>query len=129
MEDLHRSDAARRERGGPEAPTPAPEQAAPVPTPEQAVPKPAVEVGEPTVAARPVDPDRVANSQDRATASNSVELSDSDRRLLLTLSSFTQDRKTLTENVREGMDPMEREFQHERLDLDEQQRDVLTLRQ
>lgn len=117
MEDLRRSDAARRDRGAPEAPTPAPEQAAPAPTPEQAVPKPAVEVGEPTVAARPVDPDRVADPRDRATASNGVELSDSDRRLLLTLSSFTQDRKALTENVREGLDPMEREFQYERLDL------------
>jgi len=108
MEDLRRSDAARRDRGEPEAPTLAP---------EHAVPKPATEVGEPTVAARPVDPDRVADPQDRATASNGVELSDSDRRLLLTLSSFTQDRKALTENVREGVDPMEREFQYERLDL------------
>ncbi len=117
MEDLRRSDAARRDRGAPEAPTPAPEQAAPAPKPEQAVPKPAVEVGEPTVAARPVDPDRVADPQDRATARNGVELSDSDRRLLLTLSSFTQDRKALTENVRAGLDPIEREFQHERLDL------------
>ena len=108
MEDLRRSDAARRDRGAPEAPTSAP---------EQAVPKPATEVGEPTVAARPVDPDRVADPQDRATASNGVELSDSDRRLLLTLSSFTQDRKALTENLREGVDPMEREFQYERLDL------------
>ncbi|GHH25698.1 hypothetical protein GCM10008023_39370 [Sphingomonas glacialis] len=116
MKELRRSDATRRDRGAPEAPTPVPEQVAPAPTPEQAVPKPAVEVGELIVAARPVDPDRVADPQDRATASNGAELSDSDRRLLLTLSAFTQDRKALTKNVRAGLDPMEREFQYERLD-------------
>lgn len=117
MEELRRSDAARRDRTAPEAPTPVPEQIAPALTPEQAALKPAVDVGEPIVAARLVDPDRVSDPQDRATASNSAELSGGDRRLLLTLSSFTQDRKALTENMREGMDPMEREFQYERLDL------------
>ncbi len=117
MEELRRSDAARRDRVTPEAPTPVAEQVAPAPTPEQTAPKPEVEVGEPTVAARSVDPDRVADPQHRMTASNGAELSDSDRRLLLTLSSFAQDRKALTENGRESRDPMEREFQYERLDL------------
>lgn len=117
MEELRRSDAPRRDRGAPDAPTLVPEQAAPAPTPEQAAPKPTVEVGVATVAAGPVVADRAADPQDRATASNGAELSDGDRRLLLTLSSFTQDRKALTQNVREGMDPMEREFQYERLDL------------
>jgi Large polyvalent protein-associated domain 7 len=116
MEEQRRSEAARRDRAAPEAPAPVPEQVAPAPTPEQAARKPAVEVGEPTVAAWPINSDRIANPPDRATASNGAELSDSDRRLLLTLSSFTQDRKALTANVREGMDPMEREFQYERLD-------------
>jgi hypothetical protein len=117
MEELRRSDAARRDRGAPDAPTPVPEQAAPAPTPEQSALKPGTEFGKATVAAGPVDADRVADPQNRATASNIVELSDGDRRLLLTLSSFTQDRKALSQNVREGMDPMEREFQYERLDL------------
>ena len=117
MEERRRSDAARRDRAAPEAPAPVPEHVAQAPTPEQTARKPVVEVGEPTVAARSIASDRIAIPPDRVTASAGAGLSDHDRRLLLTLSSFTQDREALTANVREGMDPMEREFQYERLDL------------
>ena len=119
MEDLRRSDAAQRDCRA----SAAPEQAAPAPTPEQAAPKPAVEVGEATRGTTPVEANRVANPQDRATASKGADLSNDDRRLLLTLSSFSQDRKALTENMREGMDSIEREFRYERLDMN---REALT---
>ncbi|RZL18390.1 MAG: hypothetical protein EOP64_12200, partial [Sphingomonas sp.] len=103
--ERHRADAARRNKEATEAPVP-----------EQVAPKSAPEASTATIAHRLVDDDREAPPQDRTPASNNIELSDGDHRLLLGLSSLLQDRKTLGEPLHEGMTPMARELQDERLD-------------
>jgi hypothetical protein len=87
-----------------------------------AKPAPAVE---PVVAAVAIDatiPPQAAGAGREAAAEappsqSSAELSDGDKRLLLTLSVYTQDRKALSEGLTPTMEPMEREFQYERLDV------------
>uniref|UniRef100_UPI0035CAF4EF LPD7 domain-containing protein n=1 Tax=uncultured Sphingomonas sp. TaxID=158754 RepID=UPI0035CAF4EF len=108
MEEMRRADVDRRDRQTVEKSAP---------TPEQVAPKAAVEVAAATLPTRSANADRDARGQDRSAGRTGAELSDGDRRLLLTVSSFTQDRKALSENAREITDPMEREFHYERLDL------------
>lgn len=87
-----------------------------------AKPAPAVE---PVVAAPAIDatiPPQAAGAGREAAAEappsqSSAELSDGDKRLLLTLSVITQDRKALSEGLTPTMEPMEREFKYERLDV------------
>ena len=93
IEELRRTDAARRER---EATTPNP---APLPDAGSAV------IAAPSVEVAP------------GPASSDATISEADRRLLLTLSRHTEDRKGLYENLREEMDAFQREVQHERIDV------------
>ncbi|MDQ1159605.1 hypothetical protein QE385_004002 [Sphingomonas sp. SORGH_AS 950] len=98
MDALRREDAGRRER----------DAARTVPPAEQVPP-----VSEPDPAVRPGDAER--SGAPAGGREVSVELSSDDERLLLTLSAYTQDRKTLAENVRDDMSPVERALQSERL--------------
>jgi hypothetical protein len=107
MADLRRTDEARREREAAAKPAPVVEQIAPVA---------AVAAIDATVPARLVDVGREAAAE-ASPAQSGTELSDADKRLLLTLSVYTQDRKALSESLTPAMEPMEREFQHERLDV------------
>lgn len=63
---------------------------------------------------------RLADAEQKAAVTHgraaAGELSPADERLLLMLSAYGQDRKTLEENVRDDMSPMEKEFRSERLD-------------
>ena len=93
MEELPGTDAARRER----AATTPPEPKLPADAGISIISAPNVEVA-------------------TAPASN-IGVSDADRRLLLTLSRHTEDRKGLYENLREEMDAFQREVQHERIDV------------
>lgn len=98
LDALRREDAGRRERNT--APT--------VPPVEQVPP-----VSEPDPAIRPGDAERSGGRAGGGKVGR--ELSSDDERLLLTLSAYTPDRKTLEENVRDDMSPVERAFQSERL--------------
>ena len=107
MEELRRAEAARRDRELAEKPAPAVEPLAP---------PAAVGAVEATILA----PSAEAGKNDAPQASpseSSTELSDADKRLLLTVSVHTQDRKALYAAVSEDMDPLRREVQAERIDL------------
>ena len=61
------------------------------------------------------EPDRLDGDLTRN--GSGTELSDGDRRLLLTLSRHTEDRKALYENLGPNMDAFQREVQFERIDV------------
>ena len=63
----------------------------------------------------PPEPDRLGG--DQAPGGSNTELSDADRRLLLTLSRHTEDRRALYEDLGPGLDAFQREVQFERLDV------------
>lgn len=107
MEELRRADAARRDREVAEKPAP---------TVEPVAPTAAVGATEATVVAPSADAERNGAPQPLPSGS-STELSDADKRLLLTVSVHTQDRKALYAAVSEDMDPLRREVQAERIDL------------
>ncbi|USU07197.1 hypothetical protein NF700_00475 (plasmid) [Sphingomonadaceae bacterium OTU29MARTA1] len=107
MEELRRADAARRDREVAEKPAP---------TVEPVAPTAAVGATEATVLAPSADAERNGAPQPLPSGS-STELSDADKRLLLTVSVHTQDRKALYAAVSEDMDPLRREVQAERIDL------------
>ena len=107
MEELRRADAARRDREVAEKPAP---------TVEPVAPTAAVEAVEATVLAPSAEAERNGAPQPLPSGS-STELSDADKRLLLTVSVHTQDRKALYAAVSEDMDPLRREVQAERIDL------------
>jgi hypothetical protein len=107
MEELRRADAARRDREVAEKPAP---------TVEPVAPTAAVGATEATVLAPSADAERNGAPQPLPSGS-STELSDADKRLLLTVSVHTQDRKALYAAVSEDMDHLRREVQAERIDL------------
>ncbi|WP_242187436.1 LPD7 domain-containing protein [Sphingomonas sp. CARO-RG-8B-R24-01] len=107
MEELHRADAAQRDRKVAEKPAP---------TVEPVAPTAAVGATEATVLAPSADAEKNGAPQPLPSGS-STELSDADKRLLLTVSVHTQDRKALYAAVSEDMDPLRREVQAERIDL------------
>ena len=107
LEELRRADAARRDREVAEKPAP---------TVEPVAPTAAVGATEATVLAPSPDAERNGAPQPLPSGS-STELSDADKRLLLTVSVHTQDRKALYAAVNEDMDPVRREVQAERIDL------------
>ncbi|WP_230781714.1 LPD7 domain-containing protein [Sphingomonas sp. Leaf37] len=107
MEELRHADAARRDREVAEKPAP---------TVEPVAPTAAVGATEATVLAPSADAERNGAPQPLPSGS-STELSDADKRLLLTVSVHTQDRKALYAAVSEDMDPLRREVQAERIDL------------
>jgi len=107
MEELRRADAARRDREVAEKPAP---------TVEPVAPTAAVGATEATVLAPSADAERNGAPQPLPSG-RSTELSDADKRLLLTVSVHTQDRKALYAAVSEDMDPLRREVQAERIDL------------
>ncbi len=107
MEDLRRAAAGRRDRGLAETLGP---------TVEPVAPPAAVEAVEAPILAPSATADRGGAPQALPSGS-STELSDADKRLLLTVSVHTQDRKALHEAVSENMEPLRREVQAERIDL------------
>ncbi|GHH24983.1 hypothetical protein GCM10008023_37720 [Sphingomonas glacialis] len=107
MEELRRADAARRDREVAEKPAP---------TVEPVAPTAAVGATEATVLAPSADAERNGAPQPLPSGS-STELSDADKRLLLTVSVHTQDRRALYAAVSEDMDPLRRKVQAERIDL------------
>ncbi|WP_010188885.1 LPD7 domain-containing protein [Sphingomonas sp. PAMC 26605] len=107
MAELRRADEARREREAAAKPAPVVEQVAPV---AAAV---AVEAVAP---ARSADVGREAVAEP-APAQGSTELSDADKRLLLTLSVYTQDHKALSQSLTPNLEPMELGFRYERLEV------------
>jgi hypothetical protein len=108
--DVRRAEEARREREA---------VAKPVPVVEQVAPIAAAVAIEATAPARSADVGREAVAE-AAPAQGSTELSDADKRLLLTLSVYTQDHKALTESLTPNLEPMEREFRYERLDVNKE---------
>ncbi|MBB3588955.1 LPD7 domain-containing protein [Sphingomonas sp. BK481] len=107
MGELRRADEARREREAAAKPAPVVEQVAPIVAAvavEAAVPARSADVGREAVA-------------EAAPAQGSTGLSDADKRLLLTLSVYTQDHKALSESLTPNLEPMEREFRYERLEV------------
>lgn len=107
MADVRRAEEARRERKA---------AAKPVPVVEQVAPIAAAVAIEATAPARSADVGREAVAE-AAPAQGSTELSDADRRPLLTLSVYTQDHKALSESLTPNLEPMEREFRYERLEV------------
>jgi len=107
MEELRRADAARRDREVAEKPAQ---------TVEPVAPTAAVGATEATVLAPSADAERNGAPQPSPSGS-STELSDADKRLVLTVSVHTQDRKALDAAVSEDMEPLRREVQAERIDL------------
>ncbi len=107
MEELRRADAARRDRDIVEKPAP---------TVEFVAPAAAVGAVEATVSAPSADVERNGGPQSLPSES-STELSDADKRLLLTVSVHTQDRTALLEAVSDEMEPLRKEVQAERIDL------------
>ena len=83
---------------------------------EQAPPAERVEAGNATSPARSAAAPYQAD-QIQSLDGDGQGLSDGDRRLLLTLSRHTEDRKGLYENLRPDMDAFERDVHFERLDL------------
>jgi hypothetical protein len=110
MADIRRADEARREREAAAKPAPVVEQVA------QVAADAAIEA---TVPARSADVGRDAVAE-AAPAQGNTELSDTDKRLLLTLSIYTQDHKALSESLTPNLEPMEREFRYERLDVNKE---------
>jgi hypothetical protein len=110
MADVRRAEEARREREAATKPASVVEQVAPVA---------AVVAIEATVPARSADVGREAVAE-AAPTQGSTELSDADKRLLLTLSVYTQDHKALSESLTPNLEPMEREFRYERLDVNKE---------
>lgn len=110
MADVRRAEEARREREA---------AAKPVPVVEQVAPIAAAVAIEATAPARSADVGRKAVAE-AAPAQGSTELSDTDKRLLLTLSVYTQDHKALSESLTPNLEPMEREFRYERLDVNKE---------
>ena len=107
MEELRRADAARRDHEVAEKPAP---------TVEPVAPPAAVEAVEASILAPSAEAER--NGAPQALPSESgTELSDADKRLLLTVSVHTQDRKALYEAASEDMEPLRRDVQAERIDL------------
>ena len=107
MEELRRADAARRDHEVAEKPAP---------TVEPVAPPAAVEAVEAIILAPSAEAEM--NGAPQALPSESgTELSDADKRLLLTVSVHTQDRKALYQAVSEDMEPLRREVQAERIDL------------
>lgn len=107
MAELRRADETRREREAAAKPAPVVEQVAPIVAAvavEAAVPAQSADVGREAVA-------------EAAPAQGSTGLSDADKRLLLTLSVYTQDHKALSESLTPNLEPMEREFRYERLEV------------
>ena len=107
---MRRADQARRERETAAKPAPVVELVATVA---------AVAAIEATAPARSADVGREA-ATDATPAQSDVELSDADKRLLLRLSVYTQDRKALSEGLTPNLDTMEREFRYERLDVNKE---------
>ncbi|MET3828150.1 hypothetical protein ABIC16_003905 [Sphingomonas sp. PvP055] len=107
MEELRRADAARRDREVAETPAP---------TVEPVAPTAAVGATEATVLAPSADAEREGAPRPLPSGS-STGLSDADKRLLLTVSVHTQDRKALYASVSEDMEPLRRDVQAERIDL------------
>ena len=107
LEDLRRADAARRDREVAEKPAP---------TVEPVAPTAAVGAAEATILAPSADVEKNGALQPLPSGS-STELSDADKRLLLTVSAHTQDRKALYAAVSEDMEPLRRDVQAERIDL------------
>lgn len=107
MEELRHADAARRDREVAEKPAP---------TVEPVAPTAAGGATGPTVLAPSADAERNGAPQPLPSGS-STELSDADKRLLLTVSVHTQDRKALYAAVSEDMDSLRREVQAERINL------------
>jgi len=107
MEELRRTYSARRDREVAEKPAP---------TVEPVAPTAAVGATEATVLAPSADAERNGAPQPLPSGS-STELSDADKRLLLTVSVHTHDRKALYAAVSEDMEPLRREVQAERIDL------------
>jgi hypothetical protein len=107
MEEMRRADAARRDRDVAEKPAP---------TVEPVGPPAAAETVEATIHAPSPDAERNGAPQPLPSGS-STELSDADKRILLTVSVHTQDRKALYAAVSEDMEPLRREVQAERIDL------------
>ena len=104
MEELRRADAARRDHEVAEKPAPTVEPVAPPAAVEAIIPAPSVE------AERNGAPQALPSE-------SSTELSDADKRLLLTVSVHTQDRKALYQAAGEDMEPLRRDVQAERIDL------------
>jgi hypothetical protein len=110
MADSRRADEARREREA---------TAKSAPVVEQVTSIAAVAAIEATAPARSADVGREAVAE-AAPAQGSTELSDADKRLLLTLSVYTQDHKALSESLTPNLEPMEREFRYERLEVNKE---------
>jgi hypothetical protein len=93
-----------------------------------AKPARAIEPAAPVVATAAIDATIPARTADAARnpvgaaslAQSDAELSDDDKRLLLKLSVFTQDRKALSEGITPELEPMEREFRYERLEVNKE---------
>ncbi|WP_242098717.1 LPD7 domain-containing protein [Sphingomonas sp. CROZ-RG-20F-R02-07] len=93
-----------------------------------AKPARAIEPAAPVVATAAIDATIPARTADAARdpvgaaspAQNGAELSDDDKRLLLRLSVYTQDRKALSEGMTPDLEPMEREFRYERLEVNKE---------
>jgi hypothetical protein len=93
-----------------------------------AKPAPAIEPAAPVVATAAIDATIPARTADAARdpvgaaspAQNGAELSDDDKRLLLRLSVYTQDRRALSEGITPQLEPMEREFRYERLEVNKE---------
>jgi len=107
MEEMRRADAARRDRGVAEKPAP---------TVEPVAPPAAIGTVASTILAPTTQADKWA-APPALQSENSTELSDADKRLLLTVSVHTQDHKALHAAVSEDMEPLRREVQAERIDL------------
>lgn len=107
LEELRRADAARHDREVAEKPAP---------TVEPIAPRAAVGAVEATILAPSTEAERNGAPQALPSGS-STELSDADKRLLLTVSVHTQDRKALYEAVSEDMEPLRSEVEAERIDL------------
>ena len=101
VEETRKATAARRERE----------------TGEQAPPAERVEAGNATSPARSTAAAPEQADQVQSLDGDGQGLSDGDRRLLLTLSRHTEDRKGLYENLRPDMDAFDRDVHFERLDL------------
>lgn len=100
MSRLRREAAARQAREAAERPQPAVQ----------------VDVGDATIPARSGTAVPGAVAREVSIGGAEGELSEGDRRLLLTLSRHTEDRKGLYENLSEKTDPFDREVQFERID-------------
>jgi len=93
--------------------------ATPAQTVESVAPIVAAAAIDATIPARSADVGR--NTAAEASPAQSVaELSDDDKRLLLRLSVYTQDRKALSDGMTPDLEPMEREFRYKRRDVNKE---------